>query len=154
MSRSDTTFSIRYAVRVLERTARFWSRIDTSIKVFALLSGSGAIYALASHSEVFTLACGAFFALTQAIEFAVRPADKSALALGERGAYAKLLANQSAMSDEAIEDAYQKAVCDDEVTVMEGMRHIAYNDVLYERSADPSYAYCLTFRERVLAFIA
>ena len=154
MKRSDTTFSIRYAVRVLERTARFWSRIDTSIKVFALLSGSGAIYALASKHEGFTLACGVFFALTQAIEFAIRPADKAALALGERGVYAKLLANQSALSDEALEDAYQRAVCDDEVIVMDGLRCIAYNDVLNERGADPTYAYRLSFHQRVLAFLA
>ncbi|MBV5337867.1 MAG: hypothetical protein J0653_08095, partial [Deltaproteobacteria bacterium] len=86
MVRRDTLFSIRYAVRVLERTTRFWAKADAIVKICALLAGSGAIYALASESKSIALAFGIFFALTQALEFAVRPADRSALALGERGA--------------------------------------------------------------------
>lgn len=154
MARSDTLFSLRYAVRVLERTSRFWQKADAILKICALLAGSGAIYALASESKPITLVFGIFFAFTQALEFAVRPADRSALALGERSAYAKLLARQAGLSDTDLDAAYQQIVSDDEIIAMESLRKIAYNDVLEERGDSAVHAYPLSFWQRVLAFLA
>ena len=86
MTRNETLFTIRFAVRVLERTARFWAKTDAVIKGLSLLAGSAAIYSLGSESKSITLALGILFALTQAFDFSVRPYERSALALGERTA--------------------------------------------------------------------
>ena len=154
MTRNDTIFSLRYAVRVLERTTRFWARIDTLIKGLSLLSGSAAIFALGNESKTMTLALGLFFALTQAVEFSLRPSDRSAQALGERTAYARLLARQASFADDALDAAYQQIASDDNLIAMEGLRRIAYNDVVEERGNDSSNAYVLSFWQRMMEFLA
>lgn len=154
MTRNDALFSIRYAVRVLERSARYWAKIDGAIRIAALLAGSGAIYAISIESRPIAIGFGIFFAITQAIEFALRPADKSALAMGARLGYARLMADQSSHEDAALERAYQQLVAVDEVIVMECLRRIAYNDVLYERGHDPAHAYSLSAFDRFMSVMA
>ena len=66
MTRFETLFTIRYAIRVLERGRRFSAKIDVLLKVRALLSVSSAIYAIGATDQRIDIVFGAFFALTDA----------------------------------------------------------------------------------------
>lgn len=144
MSRHDTLFSIRYAVRVLERYARFWSNINTAARLGSLLAGSAAIAALSATHTAAALVAGIFFALLQGVEFAMYPAGRAAEALAQRRPYADLYARQSAISDDQeLEGAYQALVAADELVMPEHLKHLAYNDVVAERGCDPTQLYPL-----------
>lgn len=154
MSRNDTLFSLRYAVRVLERHARLWRNVDNLVRLGSLLAGSGAIAALAAQSHALTLAAGVVFALLQGVEFALRPAEGAARSMAQRRPYADLLARQSELDDGAIDAGYQRIVADDEIVVPELLRYLAYNDVLAERGCDASFAYPASAAMRCMALIA
>lgn len=154
MVRRDTLFSIRYAVRVLEHHASLWRRIDASVRFAALLAGSGAFAALAAENQAFSLGLGIAFAVFQAIEFSIRPAEKVAASLSARKLYAALYADQSTLDDPALEIAYWRIVAADEVNVPDILKRIAYNDVLTERGDDESYLYTRTAWQRFLALLA
>lgn len=154
MTRFETLFTIRYAIRVLERGRRFWAKIDVLLKVCALLSASSAIYAIGATDQRIAIVFGAFFALTQAIEFALRPADKSAAALAAAAPYANLFAAQSGRADDALEADYLAIAAQDDFLSLESIRRLAYNDVVEERCEDTSEAYVLTRWQRLIAFFA
>ena len=154
MQRRDTLFSIRYAVRVLERHARLWGRIDACIKLAALVSGSSAFAALMADNKTMVLVAGIVFALLQAVEFSIRPAEVRARSLAGRTGYAKLWATQGGFDDAALEAAYKALVAGDEVITQESIRALAYNDVLTERGDDPAHLIALGRWHRFMSCIA
>jgi hypothetical protein len=153
-NREAALFNIRYAVRVLERHCRLWRRIDGAVRLAALLAGSAAIGALGAQHAGLSMAFGLVFALFQAVEFALRPADVAARALAQRKQYAALFARARTLDDAALADAYDELVAADEVIVTESLRHLAYNDVVRERGLDESACYVETDRLRLMALIA
>ena len=154
MSRYETLFSLRYAVRILERYARLWQRIDGLLRLFAFLSGTSAIAALVSGSVPWSIAAGIFFAFMQGVEFSIAPARKHADALAARKPYAAILSGQAGFDDAALEAAYQRAVAEDTVIVPEALRPLAYNDAATERGCAPDHLYSLTRWHRFVAFFA
>lgn len=154
MARRDTLFSLRYAVRVLERHSRLWGRIDGLIRFAGLLSGMAAFTALVGQSQSASLGFGVLFALLQALEFTVRPAEVRARSLSARTGYARLLATEGTYDDGALQAAYQALVADDEVVVPESLRALAYNDVLLERGDDPAHLMVLDRWHRFVACLA
>lgn len=95
---------------------------------------------------------GILFAICQALEFGIRPAEISAKSMAMRLVYARLFASARSMDEEALDAAYLKLVAEDDIVVSEWMRHIAYNDVLAEQGKDPGHAYELNFWQRFVAF--
>lgn len=154
MTRHDTIFSLRYAVRVLERLARMWSRIDAIIKMASLISGSSAFAALMSGNQTITLVAGIAFAVLQAVEFALRPSDKAAESRATRKLYAHVIAAQAGLDDDALEQAYHDVVAEDDMIAPEVIRHLAYNDVVHERGCDTAYLYQITGIHRALSLLA
>jgi len=154
MTRFETLFSIRYAVRVLERHARFWRHVDTFVRLCGLMAGSAAFAALVAQYPGGALGFGIVFAVIQAIEYSVRPAAISAESAAAKKPYATLLARQHAYADADLEAAYQQAVADDDVIVPEFMRALAYNDVTLEKGCDLAYLCDLTPWQRVMATLA
>lgn len=154
MTRDDTLFSLRYAVRVLERHQRMWRRIDSMVRLMAILSGTSAFAALMSQHQGAALATGLLFALLQAVEFALRPAERAADSGAARRTYDSVLARQSEFSDAALADAYRRVVADDAVIVPESLRALAYNDVVNEQGSDPAHLFPLNRWQRFVALWA
>lgn len=140
-TRSDTLFSLRYAVRVLERQARMQGICATTLKAFSLLSGTGALMALMAQAGEWGIGLGILFAVLQAIEFAADPAARRAEALATRLLYVRVLARQSVLTDAELEIAYQDAVAEDTITLPRSLQHLAYDDVVRERGMDAVYLY-------------
>jgi hypothetical protein len=153
-ARHDTLFSLRYAVRVLERYARLWHRLDAALRVIAIFSGTAAFGALVAGSGGWALVAGLLFAFLQALEWGVGPARREQEARSARALYAEVVARQVELSDEDLERGYQDAVSSDPMIVPDGLRRLAYNDVVEERGCDPGARYELSRFDRALAFIA
>lgn len=140
-SRSDTLFSLRYAVRVLERYARMWNLVGAGLKAISILSGTVALAALTGANSRVAVVMGVVFAALQALEYALGPAEKRAEALAERRNYARVLAAEASMNDAALDAAYQRVVADDEIVIIQSLRELAYNDVVREQGKDESHCY-------------
>jgi hypothetical protein len=152
-SRADTLFCLRYAVRVLERYARLWRRVDASLRVAALFSGSAAFAALVAGNQGAVITAGVMFAALQAIEYGLSPSRIEQDARAARALYADILPLAAGLGDTELEAAYQGAVAKDEVTVPESLRRAAYNDVLLERGGNSADQFVLTPWQRVVSFI-
>lgn len=152
--RAATLFNLRYAVRVLERHARLWRRIDGAVRLVALLAGSGAIGAIGAENSKIAIALGAVFALFQAIEFALRPAEIAARSMSQRREYASVFAKERSFDDATLAEAYADMVAADDIIVSESLRHLAYNDVVLERGLDPAACYEPTARLKLAALFA
>jgi hypothetical protein len=155
MSRFDTLFSLRYAVRVLERQARFWRHVDAALRIGAVLSGSGAFAALLTQQAAGVSAVAlVVFALLQAVEFSLQPGLKAAEAWVARAPYLAALARQACTGDAELEAAYQDAILGDVVQAFESLRRVAYNDVVEEKGCAATEAYALGRWQRLMAFMA
>lgn len=139
--RSDTLFALRYAVRVLERYARMWHLVGAGLKAISILSGTVALAALTGTNTGLAIFMGVLFAALQALEHALDPADKRAAALAARRDYARVLSTEATKDDAALEAGYQAVVADDEIVVIQGLRELAYNDVVQEQGRDASALY-------------
>lgn len=84
----------------------------------------------------------------------MQPGLRAAEAWVARSPYLALLAEQQAMSDEALEAEYQRACLRDSVQAFESLRRVAYNDVVEEKGCDNTAAYRLSRWQAVMAFIA
>lgn len=153
-TRPETLFNARYAARVLERQCRLWRRLDGVVRFAAILAGSGAIAALGAQNAVMVVVAGVVFAMFQALEYAVRPADIAARAMAQGKQYAALLARQRGLSDEALADELEALRVEDDIIVMDSLRRLAYNDVVRERGMDESACYAETAALRAVAFFA
>lgn len=154
MTRHETLFSLRYAVRVLERHGALWARLNGLVRLAGLLAGSAAIAALTAQSTVLVIAFGVAFAVMQGIEFAIDPAGRAAQARAQRRAYADLLAHATQHDDGALEQHYRQAIAEDDVCVLDAIKQIAYNDVVAEQGCDTAHAYPLSPWQRRLASIS
>lgn len=140
-TRSDTLFSLRYAVRVLERHGNLWARAGAFTKFVTIATGAGAVAAVISKNPNFSLGLGVLLALLQALEYALDPADKKAKAAAARKEYARLLANEAKHEDAALHAAYMAIVADDEVQIWQGIKELAYNDAVREKGLSPDALY-------------
>ena len=144
MTRFDTLFSLRYAVRVLERQSRFWRRLDGALRFLTIVSGSAAFAALLTQqSPAINAVALAAFAALQALEFSLQPGQRAAMAWVARLPYLEAMADQSAMDDDSLEAAYRAALLRDDIQAFESLRRIAYNDVVEEMGCSPEHAYTL-----------
>lgn len=153
-SRFNTLFSLRYGVRVLERYARMWHRLDVLFRVMAIFFGSAAFAALMGERPGLGTTAGALFALVLAVEYALNPPRREQEALKARSLYADILARQRDLNDIELEDAYQAAVNKDPVIVPEPLRRLAYNDVTDERGCDPRECFQLSGVDRAISYLA
>ena len=94
-TRHQTTFALRYAVRVLERYSAFWRVTGLLFKFASVLSGAGALVAMIGTSAQSALTLGLLFAALQALDLVLDPSNRCAMAMANRRDYAAILAKQA-----------------------------------------------------------
>ncbi|MDP2752251.1 MAG: hypothetical protein Q8O31_06580 [Rhodocyclaceae bacterium] len=123
---------VRYAIRLTERTARLYRRVQTVGVFFSIIGGSGALSLLSAQVPLWIGMTGSLMlTLSGAALIAIRPADKAAQNEADRRRYVALLAKQSNLSDEQLSAALDEAHQGDTQEV-EPLRAVAYNDVVTE----------------------
>ena len=148
MTRSDLLFSIRYAVRVLERHSRMWSKTSNIIRFTSLLSGSAAIASLSATNNTLVIVSGVIFACLQALEFALNPSNIATQSSVESQKYAMLMAYQKKYSKDDLEKEYGIISANDPIIISDLLKEIAYNDVVLEQGASAEELYKKTISHR------
>jgi len=150
-SRFETLFSIRYAVRVLERNARMWGVVSAAFKFASILSGTVALAAITGDKTALAVWLGVVFAGIQALDHATDPAGRRASSLAARRDYARLLAAAHRHDDAALEAAYVAVVAEDEESVIESLKKLAYNDVVREQGLDDGACFAEPWLARLVS---
>lgn len=127
---------IRYAIRLTQRTARLYRRVQTTGTFLTIVGGSAALASFyASNADLlrsWVLPVGALlFALAGAILISVRPADKAAANEADMKRYQSLMVKAQIMNVNELKVAIEEAHNGDAPEI-EKLRVIAYNDVVEE----------------------
>lgn len=149
----DLQSEIRYAIRLCERTARLYRKVQTISTFAAILGGSAAFAAADDALPDWLTAIGAVvFTIAFAAFLAVRPADKAAQNEADIRRYRALLAKASAMTEPELERALEEARQGDTPEI-EPLRDVVYNDIALELGR-PDAVVPLNATQRFLAAIA
>lgn len=153
MTKDQLHSEVRYAIRLTERTARLYRKIQAAGYVLTIVGGSAVLAAIGkSLPDWVTLTGAAMFAIAGALLIAIRPADKVAQNEADAKRYKALMAKSVDMTDAEFERALADARQSDAPEV-EPLRDVAYNDVAIE-CARPDFLVRLSLRQKVLAFLA
>jgi hypothetical protein len=123
---------IRYAIRLCQRTARLYRRVQTTGVFFSILGGS-AVFATISGGVPSWVAVtgGILLSIAGAALIAIRPADKAALNEADIRRYQALMPRAEAMTPDQLDIALNEAHQGDAPEV-EPLRDVAFNDVMME----------------------
>ena len=152
-TREQLQGEIRYAIRLTERTARLYRRVQTTGTFLAILGGSSMISLLSSIVPTWVGIGGTvILAIAGAALIATRPADKAAQNEADIRRYQALMAKSDTMTDDAFAAAINEAHQGDAPEI-EPLRAVAFNDVALEfNRADTLIP--LTATQKMLAALA
>lgn len=123
---------IRYAIRLCERTARLYRRVQAAGTFLSLIGGSAAVSgAVGQFSPWVSLSGSALLAVAGAALVAIRPADKAAQNEADVKRYRALMAKSCGMTVDQLAVALEEAHQGDAPEV-EPLRNVAFNDLLAE----------------------
>lgn len=123
---------IRYAIRLTQRTARLYRRVQTAGIFLSIVGGSATMASLADGVPFWvTSTGGVLLTIAGAMLIAVRPADKAAQNEADSRRYQALMARAVNMNEEEIERALEDAHTGDAPEI-ESLRAVAYNDMVLE----------------------
>lgn len=144
---------IRYAIRLTQRTARLYRKVQTFGVFLSIIGGSAAIVAIADNIPAWVSAFGAaLLTVAGAMLIAVRPADKAAQNESNVKRYQILMAHASDMNAEQLQRAIEESRAADTAEI-ESLRNVAYNDVVLEYNR-PDALLELTTLQKILRNLA
>lgn len=152
-TREQRIGEIRYAIRLTQRTARLYRRVQTAGTFLSVIGGSAALSLLAQGVPGWVgIAGSALLATAGAALVSIRPADKAAANEADTRRYVALMAKAHGMDDAtlalAIDEAHQG-----DAQEIEPLRIVAFNDVAREFNR-PDVIQPLTLEQRILAALA
>lgn len=152
-NREQSIGEIRYAIRLCQRTARLYRRIQTAGTFLSVIGGSAALSGMTGElPATVPLIGGILLSIAGAALIAIRPADKAAQNEADVKRYLALMAKAHTLNDDqliaAIEEAHQG-----DAPEVESLRNVAFNDVVSEINR-PDQAIPLSVTEHVLKAIA
>ena len=123
---------IRYAIRLAERTARLYRRVQTVSTFFSILGGSAALAAIADiFPKELSIAGACVAAVFGAALVAIRPADKATQNEADLRRFQSLMTRANSLDEKALEAAIEEAR-QGSAQEIEPLRDVAYNDVVME----------------------
>lgn len=152
-TRHELTYQIRYAIRLTQRTARLYRRVQTAGTFMAIVGGSATLSLVSqSFPDWIGMAGAALLTLSGGALIAIRPADKAAQNEADARRYLSLAAKAAGLGDEALRAAIEEAHQSD-CQEVEPLRDIAYNDIVREYGRADA-AVPLTRLQNILAAMA
>lgn len=131
-TRHELTYQIRYAVRLTQRTARLYRRVQTAGTFLSIIGGSATLSLLAQSLPTWLGVAGAgVLAAAGAMLIAMRPADKAAQNEADARRYLAIAAKAGRLSDDELQAAIAEAQQSD-CPEIEPLRAVAYNDIVAE----------------------
>lgn len=152
-TKEELQAEIRYAIRLVERTARLYRKVQATSIALTIVGSSAALYALNSALPAWVTTVGAMLAaIFGAVLIAVRPADKAAQNEADIRRYRALLTKSVKMPDDLLAEALEEAHQGDAPEI-EPLRDVAYNDMAIELGRSDAVV-SLTTVQRLLAKMA
>jgi hypothetical protein len=131
-TRHELNYHLRYAIRLTQRTARLYRRIQAVGIFLSVISGSATLSLLSEAFPPWFGVVGAvLLASTGAALVAICPADKAAQNEADIHRYQALASKAHGMDDTALAAAIDEAHQSD-CQEIEPLRDVAYNDVVKE----------------------
>lgn len=153
MDRDQFNAEARYAIRLCQRTARLYRRIQSAGTFVSILGGSATLAGVAAQLHPAVAGAGVVsMAIAGAALIAIRPADKAANNEADVRRYQALMAKSATLDDGALQQALDEARQGDAQEV-EPLRNVAYNDMVLEINR-PDQLIPLTAGERLLKSLA
>lgn len=144
---------IRYAIRLTQRTARLYRRLQALGIFVSVLGGSAAVASITGHVPSWIpIFGGILLAVTGAALLAIRPADKAAQNESDARRYQSLMLRSVTLDDEALAVALEETHQGDAPEI-EILRDVAYNDVAREIGR-PDAVVPLSFPQKFLEVLA
>ena len=144
---------IRYAIRLCQRTARLYRRIQTTGVFLAVVGGGGTASLLSTLIPAWVGLTGtALLALAGAALIAIRPGDKAALNEADIRRYQALMIKSHSMDAEQLTIALAEAHQGDAPEI-DPLRVVAFNDVALEINR-PDVVVPLRPMQKILAALA
>jgi hypothetical protein len=144
---------VRYAIRLAERTAHFYRRIQAVSVFFSVLGGSAAVSAVAdSFPKEFSLVGACVVAVFGAALIAIRPGDKAAQNETDVRRFQALMVRADNLDAKALSIAIEEARLGSAQEI-ESLRDVAYNDVVMEFNR-PDALIPLTPLQKILSALA
>lgn len=144
---------IRYAIRLTQRTARLYRRVQTTGVFLSILGGSAALASVTGGVPIWLTALGgALLAAAGAALVAMRPADKAAQNEADVRRYQTLMIRADSLDVKALALAIEEAHAGDAQEV-EPLREVAYNDVALEFNR-PDVMIPLSLTQKILRALA
>lgn len=144
---------IRYAIRLTQRTARLYRRVQTTGVFLGIIGGSATMASIANEIPAWiTTTGGILLALAGAMLIAIRPADKAAQNEADVRRYQQLMTHAISMDEKALEQALEEAHNGDAPEI-ESLRDVAYNDIALELNR-PDVTIPLTSLQKILRALA
>ncbi len=131
-TREQSLCEIRYTIRLTQRTARLYRRIQTIGVFLSIIGGSATMASLYDNMPVWiTTSGGLLLAFAGSVLIAIRPADKAAQNESDVRRYQTLSVRAVNMNDKELELALEEARIGDAPEI-ESLRDVAYNDTVLE----------------------
>lgn len=144
---------IRYAIRLTQRTARLYRRIQTTGIFIGIIGGSATMASIANDIPTWINTTGGILiAFAGAMLIAIRPADKAAQNEADVRRYQQLMIRATNMDEKALEQALDEAHYGDAPEI-ESLRDVAYNDVALELNR-PDVMIQLSSLQKILKTLA
>ena len=123
---------IRYAIRLSQRTARLYRRIQTSGTFISIIGGSAAMTTITGGMPSWVAVIGGILlAIAGATMIAIRPADKAAMNEADMRRYQALMPRAETLNVTQLTLAIKEAHQGDAPEI-ETLRDVAFNDVMGE----------------------
>lgn len=144
---------IRYAIRLCQRTARLYRRIQSVGVFLSILGGSATMSSLSGNLPHWvTITGGITLAIAGAGLIAIRPADKASQNELDIRRYQAVMTKANDLTTESLEKALEEAHQGDAPEI-EALREVAYNDVVIELNRSDCLVNLTPF-QRLLSTIA
>jgi hypothetical protein len=143
-------WSIRYATRYGRLQARLLDRVAFVFKLITLVAGTGAFIAVIAGNNTAVAITGLSVAVIAVLDALWDPTRKAAKTREMEQRFALLVRDADKLPPEELRRAMSD-LYDAETPEIEGLRMVAYNDVLRECGNAESEAFRLTGWQRLLA---
>jgi len=144
---------IRYAIRLTQRTARLYRRIQTTGVFIGIIGGSATMASIANDIPTWiTTTGGILLAFAGAMLIAICPADKAAQNEADVRRYQQLMIRAINMDEKTLQQALEEAHNGDAPEI-ESLRDVAYNDVALELNR-PDVMIQLSSLQKILKTLA
>lgn len=128
----EAEFNVRYSRRYCERHARMYRRIASHLRLLQTIGALSGFTAFLKEDSMYAGIAGLIIAISLGIDLVFSPSEKARQCEASRQKYAELFAQLHDEAPATIDKRWRQICAESCSSDVEGLRNVAYNDVLRE----------------------